>query len=235
MVNPTGVPPPSLPLRRHPWYGSTLLTPPAWLEADTSNSRWAGEAARLLPATATPTPTTALEPGPVIGGSNGPITLNGSSSSSGNGSSGSSSNASGAAFLDDVRGAAEALADAMAAAQAAAAAAEASYNASVGRPCSLDLRREAGLAFCAAGLVGAGWGLGRLGGFGWHGTTGRKAEWPKVEVMRGLRGGALWRDTGIQQLLPLPLLPAYPAACLPCLSMCACVPTYAGVRPRLHS
>lgn len=48
---------------------------------------------------------------------------------------------------------------ALAAALAAAASAAVSYNGSEGTACSLDLRREAGLRFCAQGLVGrVGWG-----------------------------------------------------------------------------
>ncbi len=51
-------------------------------------------------------------------------------------------------------GSADSAMSALAAALAAAASAAVSYNGSEGTACSLDLRREAGLRFCAQGLVG---------------------------------------------------------------------------------
>ncbi|EFJ44556.1 hypothetical protein VOLCADRAFT_95156 [Volvox carteri f. nagariensis] len=136
------VPSPVLPIRRHPWYGSTLLTPPEWLTADESDSRLANEYGTLTgsPPSATtpplpPAPPPFAEAATAPGGAASPDTSSSSAATA------AATNASRSAF-------AEALTEALVAALTGV-----SYKRNAGMPCSLDLRREAGLAFCDSGLV----------------------------------------------------------------------------------
>ncbi|GLC41484.1 hypothetical protein PLESTM_001201000 [Pleodorina starrii] len=122
VMDPAAVPEPALPIRRHPWYGSTLLTPPEWMAADQSDQRLAGELGTL---TGTP-PAASPTGGGDGGGGGGGGDVNGTLTSA-------FTEALAAALLEAITGV--------------------SYNRTEGMPCSLDLRREAGLAFCQPGLV----------------------------------------------------------------------------------
>ncbi|KXZ41621.1 hypothetical protein GPECTOR_357g124 [Gonium pectorale] len=127
VANPSAVPAPSLPLRRHPWYGSTLLTPPEWLAADQSDAALSDSLAAVADRTG--------------GGAGGAAAVTPAAEPS---AAGDNTTALGSA-LD---AAAKALSAALAAALGGV-----SYNGSAGSPCSLDLRRQGGLSFCQQGLV----------------------------------------------------------------------------------